>query len=685
MAVHILLVDDEEDVGELLGSKFRHRLRSGEWILHTARNGVEALEILDREPAISLVLTDINMPQMDGLTLLNHIRAKERLLEAVVVSAYGDMQNIRVAMNRGAFDFVIKPINLVDLETTILKTLDHISFIQAAKNTQQELAAAKVELDLSRELERLKSRFFANVSHEFRTPLTLILGPIQDIISGNAGELPPVAKKRLMLAHEHAGRLKQLIDQLLDIARLEAGKHLLHVRQHDFTAFVDKQGRSFQSAAEQAGIDLSIQHADENLTAWFDAGHVEKILANLLSNALKWTPAGGRIRIQTGIQSNSDAGGESQKIFVQVRDNGCGIPANALPHIFDRFYQVASAAGIHTGTGIGLALTKELVALHGGTIDVDSEPGFGSTFTVYLPEGHAHFDEAVLEWPGGESSENEAAATAPVMMKIDDDAFDGDEFDGDERPAHPDAASVLVVEDHPDVRTYICDLLTPYYQVTSAENGRAALELLHEELPALIISDVMMPELDGLELCLAVKQTPAYQHIPVILLTARAEEEDRLEGLGLGADDYIVKPFNATELLIRAENLIAIRKMLRQKFASGYVMQASDVSVPSADEAFLASVREIIETHMDDPELEIPQLADALAMSPRQLRRKIRSLTGLSSAGLVRSMRLQRAAQLLSQKAGSISEIAYQVGFQQPKYFSRQFKQVYGVSPSEYC
>lgn len=675
MAVHILVVDDEEDIWDLLKGKFRRRLRDEEWVLHMASNGVEALEILDREPAITLVLTDINMPEMDGLTLLDHIRAKDRLLQAIVVSAYGDMQNIRLAMNRGAFDFVVKPINMADLEVTMLKTLEHIALLEEARRNQEALA-------LSREMERFRSQFFANVSHEFRTPLTLILGPVQDMLHGMAGELSPVAKKRLAMVKEHAGRLKHLIDQLLDIARLEAGHATLNLCRQDVCAFIDKQYLAFQPAAEKADISLAIQHTAENLSAWFDPGHFEKIIANLVSNALKWTPAGGRIRILTGAKTQADMISPAKMIYVEVRDNGAGIPADALPHIFDRFYQVEGAAGTHIGTGIGLALTKELVELHSGTIEVASEPGFGSTFTVCFPVGNAD-DVADIQAVSEEASSVGVVSDLPAMF------FEDEDFEETGETASLNGARVLVVEDHPDMRAYICDLLAPLYHVIPAENGREALQLLKTEFdeaaPALIISDVMMPDMDGFQLCKTIKQNPKFQHIPLILLTARAEDEDRLEGLGLGADDYIVKPFNASELLIRAENLIAIRDMLKQKYASGYVMQVSEVSIQSADEAFLASVQEVIEAQMGNPDLEVPQLADALAMSPRQLRRKIRALTGLSTAGLVRSMRLQRAAQLLTQKAGSISEIAYQVGFQQPKYFSRQFKQVYGVTPSEYC
>lgn len=675
MAVHILVVDDEEDLGALLRGKFRSRLNNGEWVLHFAKDGVEALDVLNREPDISLVLTDLNMPRMDGLTLLEHIQNDARQLQAVVVSAYGDMENIRVAMNRGAFDFVVKPINLADLEATIEKTLDHVAFLEEAKATRDALTTARMELNLSRELERLKSQFFANISHEFRTPLTLIVGPLQDVLRGDLGELPARTRERLALVYDHAGRLGKLIDQLLDVSRLEAGKLSLSVQERDMVSFVDTRVRAFLPAAERAGVTLTTRHMRDVLPVWFDAGHLEKIISNLLSNALKWTPAGGRVRVETGCKAPAEAA--EPMAYIQVRDNGAGIEPGALPHIFDRYYRADASSSAPVGTGIGLALTKELVALHGGKMNVDSEPGFGATFTVHLPLGNAHLDPALCE---------EAAPADAQNDEADDDVFDDPLWEGMPETAEGvPGVTVLVVEDNDAVRSYVCDSLVRSYRVLWAENGKAALEILASETPALIISDVMMPEMDGLAFCKAVKANPALQHIPVVLLTARAEEEDRLEGLGAGADDYIVKPFNARELLTRAENLIAIRKMLQRKYAGGYVMQVSEVSVPSADEAFLESIREAIEANMGDPDFDIPRLADAVALSPRQVRRKIKALTGVSVSGLVRSMRLQRAAQLLTQEAGSVAEIAYQVGFHQPKYFSRLFKQVYGVSPSAYA
>ncbi len=663
MSVHILVVDDESDLQYLLKSKFKAQIKTEDWKFHAAKDGREALHILEEFPEISLMLTDINMPQMNGLELLEHVQKLERIIVPVVVSAYSDMGNIRGAMNRGAFDFVMKPINLSDLELTLHKTLDHIAFLNQVADAQQELLHTKGELDVSRELTRLKSDFFANISHEFRTPLTLILGPLEDILRKNKENLTPDIRQHLSVMHQHAGRLKELIDQLLDIARLESGRLSLSVVSMDLVAFVNARAALFKSAADQKNIDLQINSPDDQVPAFFDPEQFHKVINNLLSNALKWTSSGGKIRVSTGCNQIH--------AFIQVRDNGQGIPADAIPHIFDRFYQVDSQDKPRAGTGIGLALTKELVTQHHGRISVESEEGFGSTFTVYIPLGNAHFDQAALQT---------AAEASTVSFDL---MTEGEDFE-DESPVLNNPDTILVVEDEPDVRQYIKGLLQRYYRVLEASNGRHALTMLESEKPALIISDVMMPEMDGFALCKEVKQSADNSDIPIILLTAKAEDEDKLEGLESGADDYVTKPFNANTLLVRAENLIAIRKILRLKYAQRHTVKVSDVDVLSASDVFLERVREHIESHMGTPEFDISQLADAMAMSPRQLRRKIRDLTGLSPSGLVRSMRLQRAAQLLEKKAGTVSEIGYQVGFQQVKYFSRLFKQVYGISPSEY-
>ena len=669
MPVKILVVDDEPDLHLLIRQTFK---RQHDWTFTFADDGVEALEALEADPEVAIVLTDINMPRMDGLTLLRRIGAMERPLRVVIVSAYGDMANIRAAMNLGAFDFVTKPINLDDLAVTVDKTQQAVQRHRAAVEAQRQLAATRKELEVTQQVQALKARFFANLSHEFRTPLTLILGPLQDALDGSdraAGALPA---EHLDAMHRHALRLKHLIDQLLDLSKLEAGRMTLRAGPHDVGAFVLDLVQAFVPAAERKGLALHFAAPqDDALTLYFEPDKLATIISNLLSNAIKFTPEQGTVRV-------SIRPVDATHIDLVVRDSGPGIPAADLPHLFDRFHQAdAPATRGLPGTGIGLSLAKELVELHGGTIFVESEEGFGAMFTVRLRRGSGHFapedlageESEIMDWEGGDGEEHAA---------LEADSSEQDPFKIFGKP------KILIVEDNADVRAYLRRHLAGRYRVVEAEEGAEAVEKARAETPDLVISDVMMPGMDGFALCRTLKTDARLNHIPVILLTAKASDEDRLEGLETGADDYLNKPFNARELLLRAENLIAVRHLLRQRFSGEVILKPTDVAVPSADAALLERAQAFIEAHMGKRGFEVAQVADAVGLSPRQFRRKIRDLTGLSPAGFVRTFRLQRAAQLLAKQAGGVSEVAYEVGFQDAKYFSRLFRQVYGVLPSVY-
>ncbi len=434
-------------------------------------------------------------------------------------------------------------------------------------------------------------------------------------------------------------------------------------------------------AAERKQIALRFVAPEEDeILLYYEPDKLEKIVANLLSNAIKFTPAHGTIRVSVGPF-------EDAHVDLVVRDNGPGIPAGELPHLFDRFYRVdAPGARHHPGTGIGLSLAKELVALHGGQIFAESEEGFGSTFTVRLPRGRKHLSASDIVEDESESRRIGESEGADWEGEEAGSFLFDDELSSPRLPDSPtqNAPSVLVIDDNPDVRAYIKRHLVARYHVVEAADGVEGLALARAAPPDLVISDVMMPNMDGFDLCRALKADAALNHIPVILLTAKASEESKLEGLETGADDYLNKPFNARELLLRAENLIEVRRLLRQRFSGEVVLKPTDVAVPSADAALLERAQAYIETHMGDHDFEVAQVADEVGVSPRQFRRKIREITGLSPAGYVRTLRLQRAAQLLEKRAGGVSEVAYEVGFQDAKYFSRLFRQIYGVLPSEY-
>ncbi len=528
------------------------------------------------------------------------------------------------------------------------------------------------------ELDAQKSRFFANISHEIRTPLTLILGPLRDALEGH------VESERLgtnvPMMYRNARRLLRLINQLLDFSKLEAGAMSLNERRMDLVAFLRDIVLSFSQRAERNGVSLSFSADAESFPLVFDPEKLEKVIANLLSNAVKFTDSGGKIHVSVAEQNG--------RVDIAVQDTGRGIPAEELSNVFDRFYQVdGSAVRDHEGTGIGLALAQELVALHDGSIAVESTVGFGTTFTIRLP---------IRPLPDGDASDE---ASDPGSTHMDETLFEGHFDDGAgavgerEDPggatngafAPPEAPVILIVEDNSDMRAYLKSRLQRRYGVVEARDGEEGLELAKTLRPDLILADVMMPKKDGYTLCRELKSDPVLGHIPVVLLTAKDHHEGRLEGLETRADDYVAKPFRTDELLARMENLIDLRRRLKQRFSGQVRLGPSDITVPSEDAAFLEQVREVIEAKMGESDFGVDDLANEVGLSARQLQRRLRSAADLSAAAYIRMMRLERAAQLFEQQAGLVSEVAFRVGFKNADHFSRLFHQVFGVPPSEYA
>lgn len=528
--------------------------------------------------------------------------------------------------------------------------------VLVAERTEQVEAQAE-EL---RALNATQSRFFANLSHEFRTPLTLILGALDELKTTDTPRTQPVVLRGMQ---HQAYRLLRLINQLLDLSKLDAGNMTLKAQRRDIVAFIEGIAASFAGLASRQHITLDFRATADPVFLAFDADKLEKVLYNLLSNACKFTPDGGKVQVSVAV---TDA-----DVTIHVRDTGPGIPEADLPHIFDRFYQVQGGEAT-LGSGIGLALSRELVQLHGGDLTVVSAPGFGTTFVMSIPK----MIVATIK---------EAAPALPAVPEDVVEAFASWSGDGADVPAAPeDAPLVLIVEDNANVRDYLKQCLGRRYRVVEAVNGVEGLVQAQERVPDLIISDIMMPEMDGLTFCRHLKADERLRIIPVIILTAKVTQENKLEGLEAGADDYLFKPFHATELLIRAENLIEIRKRLRQQFSQEVVVKGTQVVVESADAVFLENVRAVIEANLADTTFSVERLADAVHLSRRQLHRKLSVLTNLSTVGYIRMLRLERAAQLLEQQAGTVSEIAYQVGFQDANYFARLFRQTYDVAPSAY-
>ncbi|NIP82910.1 MAG: PAS domain S-box protein [Gemmatimonadetes bacterium] len=520
-----------------------------------------------------------------------------------------------------------------------------------------------------------RSRLFADISHEFRTPLMLALGPLDDLLAGLYGELDRSQTDQVRMARRNAARLLELINQILELARLEAGRLPLHVRELDLTALVEGRTGELAPLAARRSLRLDVDLPTEPVTIHGDPEHLGKVFSNLLSNAIKFTPERGTVGVRV------DTDGTSARM--SIRDSGPGIPAAELDRVFDRFHRGEDEERLPAGSGIGLALARELVELHDGTLEVESEEGAGCTFTATLPlRGPALASDPVPSALSARTPPRLSPPAAPPATVPDADA------DGPApiRPPGTGRATVLIVEDNEDVRAYLRQHLASRYRVLEAADGRQGLEMARVERPDLVLSDLMMPGMDGFGLCRAIKQDPETELIPVVLLTARAAPEDRLSGFEHQADDYLTKPFRAEELLARTANLIASRERLRERLAEEpRSLHAETVQVRSAADDFLDRVRTAIETNIADETYSVERLARDTAQSRSQLYRRLRELLGESPSDLIKRIRLERAAQLLAAGAGSVSSIAYSVGFKSVSHFSNRFLDAFGVRPSSYA
>jgi signal transduction histidine kinase/DNA-binding response OmpR family regulator len=535
------------------------------------------------------------------------------------------------------------------------------------------------------EVDQLKTRFFANISHECRTPLTLILGPAGKLRSRLSD---PDARRDLETIERNANSLLGLINRLLDLSKLDAGRMVLQVCPMDLVPLLKRLVASFASLADRKRVTLVFDPHDHELVACVDQEKLETIVINLLSNAFKFTDTGGEIVVMLRRRSgtNQTAGDtmenttETGWVEISVTDTGVGIPEEKLEKVFDRFYQVDGSSTRTTGgTGIGLSLAQELVELHRGTIHVASKVGEGSTFVVGLPLGKEKYapDQIVQPAPGLARETDRSLPLAAEVRGVEED-------EGGTAGGPPSAPIVLIVEDNAELRRYIREYLENDYRVAEAADGVEGLDRAFSMLPDLVITDIMMPRMDGVELCRRLKNDDRTSHIPVIVLTARASGESKMEALETGGDDYIIKPFEVEELVVRVRNLIETRRELREKFRENIVLQPGDIAVTSSDARFLKRLMESIERHMAEPDCDTQSLARDVCMSRMQLNRKLKALTGHSTHEFLRAQRLKRAAQLLHHHGGNISEVAYEVGFASPSHFAQAFKEQFGVSPSDY-
>jgi len=540
------------------------------------------------------------------------------------------------------------------------------------QNAQDEL----VEINkLLKEAHQVQSRFFTNISHEFRTPLTLILGPVKQVIEKIKDTK---IKEELRIVHKNANNLLGLVNQLLDISKLESGKVKLKTISMNVIPFFKALVHSFDSYAERKNIALRFISQENELIAYIDKDKIEKIIVNVLSNAFKFTPEGGQIIINV---FKSD-----KRVNVTITDTGIGIPKEKIPFVFDRFYQVdGSHKREHEGTGIGLALTKELVDLHHGKIAIESVEGKGTTITVSLPLGSEYLNpEEICEISNGEEPvEDLKVATNFIEGSRRKLSVNLQEITYSD-PDNGKEETILIVEDNSEVRNYIKDNLDGEYNILEAIDGEDGWNKTIDKLPDIIVSDVMMPKMDGFVLLEMLKTDERTSHIPVILLTAKAASQDKIEGYKTGADDYIMKPFDSDELKVRIKNLIQQRKRIQQHFQKIGIFDLDKSSVTSVDKIFLRKAFDTISRNVSDPSFSVESFAESLAVSRYVLYKKIVSLTGESPVELIRRIRLQRAAELIKKKFGNFSEIALEVGFNNPAYFSDCFKKQFGISPSHY-
>jgi signal transduction histidine kinase/DNA-binding response OmpR family regulator len=547
---------------------------------------------------------------------------------------------------------------------------------QRTEELRRALATLEGQAQKLKELDAAKSRFFANISHEFRTPLTLTLGPLRDVQAGLYGAIPPGAAAEIDLAIRNANSQLELVDQLLALARLDAGQPEFRPRDGRLDECVRHAAAPFESLARRQRTRLEVDLPNEAVHGVFDEEKLERVIGNLLGNALKFTPPGGAVTLRLRRTAGEWA-------TIDVEDTGPGIPPEDLPHVFERFYRGGQAWGLVPGTGIGLALAKEYVDLHGGQIRAEGRAGGGTRVTVRLPVTAAP-EEPLL----AEAREGQAPGLAWATSATEAEASPQGAEAHVEEPTGTSRPTVLVVEDHADMRRYLGKHLTPHYQVVEATRGDAALAQIGAEIPDVIVSDVMMPGLDGYGLCRAVKANPDTDFIPVILLTAKAGTQSRLEGLEGGADDYLTKPFEPAELLARIRNLLLARERLKARFAPGPSspgMVPTPLPLESADAVFLRRLQDVLDRQSHEESFDVAALATGVGMSRAQLHRRVREVLGSTPAETIIRFRLERAARMLGDRAGNVGEVAYAVGFKNLSHFVKRFRELYGQTPAAYA
>jgi len=544
--------------------------------------------------------------------------------------------------------------------------------------TLQQLKTERMERDKVNYINQVKTDFFTNVSHELRTPLTLILAPLEEIMS------KPVTDKQLSKQYKimllNARRLYQLVDQLFEFRKAESGTRKLQVTKGEMVSFIHEIYSSFQPLSERNHIGYNYISTEAKLSFLFDKDAVEKILFNLLSNAFKYTQAEGQIGIELS-KSTKD-------IIIRITDTGKGIEKEHLDKIFDRFYQVNNQE-MNLGSGVGLAFTRRLVELHHGTITVESRLGTGSIFTVTLPLDDERYREDVrsrlpIYDLSSNSDKNEILTEDLTEIAADVSALNSST---DELQGHNDVSErerLLIVDDNDEIVSYLSDRFSQFYEIYTAYNGEQALDVLDDQQIDLIICDVMMPELDGLHFCKRVKQNIQTCHIPVLLLTAKADTQQQIKGLEMGADDYVTKPFSMSLLEAKVQNILRSRKRLKEFYSSSKEIVPENIAFNTLDEDFLRKAISLIELNLSESDFSVDKFSREIGMSRSNLYLKLRAITGESVTDFIKRIRFKKAVELMEQRQYTIAQVAYMSGFNSPSYFSTAFKQYYDCMPTEY-
>lgn len=555
------------------------------------------------------------------------------------------------------------------------------SFITWRYKLRNDLKLERLEKEKQEEINQLKIRFFTNISHELRTPLMLIKSPLENLVQRK--DLPPTVSNQLLSINSNAGRLLRLINQILDFRKQETGHLKLSVKKVDIRNFLAEIKKNFEVIAEQNDVKFSLDTSGlKSESFWIDPEQMEKVFSNLIYNAFKFTPKGKEIEIQVRDASQNIDNKDVPGVEVLIIDSGKGIPEEHLAHIFDRFFQVKQPNIYYpNGTGIGLALSKNLVEFHRGIISVSSIPNQKTIFSVWIRNGFEHFEKHELVNNEEDSLEFDWIQN---QLKLYSAETAGKPSELPEVITNSNSEHVMIVEDNPELLHLISMALSKDFQVYLAANGKKALEILQENEIDFIVSDVMMPEMDGIELCGRVKSKLETSHIPFLMLTAKSSHDHQMEGYEAGADDFISKPFELSVLVKKIKNLLNTRDTFKNKYFKSPQLEPSTVTFTNADDKFFKEAINIIESHMDDEEFGVPDLVKELGLSRTLVFEKFKALIGQTPNEFIQTIRLKRAAQMLLDSNLKISEIAYQVGFSNPKYFTKMFQKQFGVVPSKY-